>query len=100
MKSEQSGLKSGSGEIKIFPETIDDLWHLRHLVTAGDLVYATTFRSLESATDKLRPEKAEKKPRVRKPTKPTLASKKKRMDLKKKRSNIKKMRRIDIRAEL
>lgn len=50
------------GEIRLFPETLDDLWHLYHLIATGDLVFATTFRSMEAATDKLRPEKAEKRP--------------------------------------
>ncbi len=62
MKAEYGLLKKKYGEIKLFPETIDDLWHLDHLVAPGDLVFATTFRSLESATDKVRPEKTEKKP--------------------------------------
>jgi len=26
------------GEITLLPESIDDLWHLRHLVEKGDLV--------------------------------------------------------------
>ena len=62
MKAEYGELKKGFGEIRLFPESIDDLWHLRHLIDAGDLVFATTFRSVESATDKIRPEKVEKRP--------------------------------------
>lgn len=62
MKSEFCDLKRNFGEIKLFPETLDDLWHLKHLIAPGDLVFATTFRSIDSATDKVRPEKAEKKP--------------------------------------
>jgi protein pelota len=50
------------GEITLLPESIDDLWHLRHLVEKGDLVFALTFRKVESASDKLRPEKTERKP--------------------------------------
>jgi len=61
MKAEYLELKNSFGEIRLVPETMDDLWHLHHLVAAGDLVFATTFRSVEAATDKLRPEKAEKK---------------------------------------
>ncbi|KQC03094.1 MAG: mRNA surveillance protein Pelota [Methanoculleus sp. SDB] len=61
MKAEYETLKDSFGEIRLFPETLDDLWHLVHLIRPGDLVFATTFRSSESATDKLRPEKAEKK---------------------------------------
>jgi protein pelota len=62
MKAEYGELKDGYGEVKLFPESIDDLWHLRHLISAGDLVFATTFRSVEAASDKIRPEKVEKRP--------------------------------------
>lgn len=62
MKAEFGELKDGYGEIRLFPESIDDLWHLRHLISAGDLVFATTFRSGEAASDKIRPEKVEKRP--------------------------------------
>ena len=62
MKAEYGELKNGYGEIRLFPESIDDLWHLRHLIHEGDLVFATTFRSVETATDKIRPEKVEKRP--------------------------------------
>ena len=50
------------GEITLLPESVDDLWHLKHLIEKGDLVFALTFRKVESATDKLRPEKTERKP--------------------------------------
>ncbi len=62
MKAEVKELKRGSGEIVLFPETLDDLWHLSHLVRPGDLVFATTLRSVAPATDKIRPEKVEKRP--------------------------------------
>jgi protein pelota len=62
MKAEYGELKDNAGEIRLLPESIDDLWHLRHLISPGDLVFATTFRSVESATDKIRPEKVEKRP--------------------------------------
>ncbi|NYT05414.1 MAG: mRNA surveillance protein pelota [Methanomicrobiales archaeon] len=62
MKAEYEEMKGFFGEIRLFPENLDDLWHCAHLVRPGDLVFATTFRSVESASDKLRPEKAEKKP--------------------------------------
>ena len=62
MKAEVLELKRQFGEIRLFPETLDDLWHLSHLIGPGDLVFATTFRSVEAATDKLRPEKVEKRP--------------------------------------
>ncbi|WP_286878780.1 mRNA surveillance protein pelota [Methanoculleus sp. UBA413] len=62
MKAEVREIKRQFGEIRLFPETLDDLWHLSHLVGPGDLVFATTFRSVEAATDKIRPEKVEKRP--------------------------------------
>jgi protein pelota len=62
MKAEYGDLKGGYGEIRLFPESIDDLWHLRHLIGPGDLVFATTFRSVDAAADKIRPEKVEKRP--------------------------------------
>jgi protein pelota len=62
MKAEYGELKDNAGEIRLFPESIDDLWHIEHLISPGDLVFATTFRSVESATDKIRPEKVEKRP--------------------------------------
>jgi len=62
MKAEISELKDKFGEIRLFPESIDDLWHLQHLISPGDLVFATTFRSVEAASDKIRPEKVEKRP--------------------------------------
>lgn len=62
MKAEVIELKRQFGEIKVFPETLDDIWHLSHLIGRGDLVFATTFRSVDAATDKIRPEKVEKRP--------------------------------------
>ena len=62
MKAECGELKTNNGEIRLFPESIDDLWHLQHLVAPGDLVFATTFRSVDTPGDKLRPEKVEKRP--------------------------------------
>jgi protein pelota len=62
MKAEQGELQRGFGEIRLFPESLDDLWHLEHLVAPGDLVFATTLRAVESVSDKLRPDKPEKRP--------------------------------------
>jgi protein pelota len=61
MKAEFDGLKGSDGEIRLFPESIDDIWHIKHLIRTGDLIFADTFRSLDSQTDKTRPEKTEKK---------------------------------------
>jgi protein pelota len=62
MKAEFCDLKGNYGEIRFLPESIDDLWHLQHLIAPGDLVFATTLRSVTAATDKIRPEKVEKRP--------------------------------------
>ncbi|MHC1570315.1 MAG: mRNA surveillance protein pelota [Methermicoccaceae archaeon] len=60
MRVLKRALKGGEGELKLVPETLDDLWHLRYLVERGDLVFASTKRALQGASDKLRPEKLEK----------------------------------------
>jgi len=52
------------GIIKLIPETMDDLWHLQHIIDKGDLVKALTFRTAEQNTDKLRLKKTEKKPMI------------------------------------
>ena len=62
MKVEFGEIRCNFGEIRLLPESIDDLWHLQHLIAPGDLVFATTFRSVDTATDKIRPEKTEKRP--------------------------------------
>lgn len=62
MKAEFGELQKSFGEIRLFPENIDDIWHLSHLVAPGDLVFATTLRTSDTSTDKIRPEKAEKRP--------------------------------------
>ena len=62
MKADCADLKGNNGEVRLFPESVDDLWHLQHLVAPGDLIFATTFRSVDTACDKLRPEKMEKRP--------------------------------------
>ena len=51
---------SKAGEIKLLPETLDDLWHMYNLVDERDLVFANTYRRGEEKTDKLRPDRAEK----------------------------------------
>ena len=62
MKAEQGELQRSYGEIRLFPESLDDLWHLSHLVGPGNLVFATTLRSVETVPDRIRPEKPEKRP--------------------------------------
>lgn len=62
MKAEYGEMQRSFGEIRLFPESTDDLWHLSHLVNPGDLVFATTFRTVDTVQDRIRPEKPEKKP--------------------------------------
>lgn len=60
MKILSKNLKAS--EIKLLAESMDDLWHLFNLIEEGDLVFAKTYRREEKKTDKLRPEKTEKRP--------------------------------------
>lgn len=47
------------GKIKVKVETLDDLWHLYHVIEEGDIVYAKTFRKQSQRSDSLRPEKVQ-----------------------------------------
>ncbi|MHB8584444.1 MAG: mRNA surveillance protein pelota [Thermoplasmatota archaeon] len=50
-----------TGEVRLRPDTVDDLWHLSHVIAPGDVVVARTWRAPEEATkDKLRAGKVEK----------------------------------------
>ncbi|MFH1821092.1 MAG: mRNA surveillance protein pelota [Methanobacteriota archaeon] len=49
------------GKIKLAVETLDDLWHLQHIVFPGDAVTSTTWRREQESGDKIRPERLEKK---------------------------------------
>ena len=62
MRVTKRNLKGKEGEIAITPETLDDLWHLKYIIEPGDVVFSLTKRRVEGASDKLRPEKIEKKP--------------------------------------
>lgn len=59
MRVLQKDLKHG--KIKLAVETLDDLWHLQHLIVPGDTVTSTTWRREQEASDKIRPERLEKK---------------------------------------
>ncbi|MEA3325619.1 MAG: mRNA surveillance protein pelota [Euryarchaeota archaeon] len=61
MKIRQQKLKRREGTIELVPETLDDLWHLKYIIENRDLISAFTKRRVEGATDKIRPEAAEKK---------------------------------------
>ncbi len=61
-KETETGGKRREGEVSLVPESLDDLWHLKHVIEPGDLVYSLTYRKLDEATDKVRPDKAAKKP--------------------------------------
>jgi len=62
MRILKKSLRGDEGEISLVPESIDDLWHLKHLIRPGNLVFALTHRKVTGATDKLRPEKLERRP--------------------------------------
>ena len=62
MKVNKEELRGDFGEISLTPESLDDLWHLKYIIEPGDTVFSLTFRVVDSATDKLRPEKMDKKP--------------------------------------
>jgi len=51
-----------SNEIKLLPESTDDLWHLSNLIDENDLVFALTYRRKEDKSDKIRSERMEKVP--------------------------------------
>ena len=45
------------GIIEVIPETLDDLWHLSHIVEVGDNASSMTTRRVQDTTgDKLRSE--------------------------------------------
>ena len=49
------------GKIKLVVETLDDLWHLQHLVEPNDIATAQTWRREREVGEKLRPERLEKR---------------------------------------
>jgi protein pelota len=50
------------GLIELFPETLDDLWHLSHLIEPGDLVSSRTTRRIQDTTgERLRSDRGIKK---------------------------------------
>src|SRR5660398_296732 len=61
MKLLKKNLRGNEGEISLIVESLDDMWHLKYILEPQDIVFAVTKRRIEGATDKLRPEKADKK---------------------------------------
>lgn len=61
MRVLKKDLRGEEGEMALLPESLDDLWHLRHLVERGDLVFALSHRKVPAIADKARPEKMERK---------------------------------------
>ena len=50
------------GCIELLPETLDDLWHLSHIITEGDYISSKTTRRIQDTTgDKLRSDRGVKK---------------------------------------
>ena len=62
MKVNKEEYRGDYGEISLTPESLDDLWHLKYVVEPGDTVFSMTFRAVDSVSDKIRPDKVEKKP--------------------------------------
>ncbi len=56
MKVVEERLKGNQGEIKLIPESVEDLWHLRYIIEPGDVVFSLTKRASESS-DKIRSDK-------------------------------------------
>jgi protein pelota len=50
------------GRIKVYIDTMDDLWYLKNVLVRGDMVRMLSFRTRESAQEKLREKKSEKVP--------------------------------------
>ena len=50
-----------AGEVRLRMESLDDLWHLHNLVAIGDFVRAISYRREEQKSDKIRPERMEKR---------------------------------------
>jgi protein pelota len=56
MRVLEERLRGREGEIKLVPENLDDLWHLKYIIEPGDVVFSLTKRISESS-DKLRSDK-------------------------------------------
>ncbi|MFN3384047.1 MAG: mRNA surveillance protein pelota [Archaeoglobaceae archaeon] len=52
----EENLRGDEGEIKLVPETLEDLWHLKFIIEKGDVVFSITKRAMQS-DDKLRSDK-------------------------------------------
>lgn len=52
----EENLRGDAGEIKLVPETLEDLWHLKFIIEKGDIVFSVTKRATQS-DDKLRSDK-------------------------------------------
>lgn len=50
------------GIMEIVPETLDDLWHISHIIEEGDILSSKTTRRIQDTTgDKLRSDRGVKK---------------------------------------
>lgn len=61
MKVNKEELRGEFGEISLTPESLDDLWHLKYIIEPGDRVFSMTYRAVDSISDKIRPDKVEKR---------------------------------------
>ncbi len=48
------GIDKKTGEAKLVPETLDDLWHLERIVEPGDFAEARTFRSVKLGSEEVK----------------------------------------------
>lgn len=46
------------GRIRVYVDTMDDLWYLKNVLVRGDMVRMLSFRTRESAQEKLREKRA------------------------------------------
>ncbi len=56
MRIIEERFRGEKGEIKLVPESLDDLWHLKYIIEPGDIVFSLTKRVRES-DDKIRSDK-------------------------------------------
>lgn len=49
------------GDVTVKVESLEDLWHLDHILEEGDYVKGKTFRRTEQKSDMVRPQRTEKK---------------------------------------
>lgn len=59
--NKEKKIKKKFGKIEILVESEEDLWHLQYILEIDDLIYSLTKRKVDTISDKIRPDKLEKK---------------------------------------